>query len=82
MIARSSISILLVLQIYIWLLIAAAVLSWLVAFNVVNTRNEIVAGCIGDFLYRLPSRPCGRSAHCFPIWAESTFRRHHPHDPA
>jgi YggT family protein len=44
--------ILLVLQIYIWLLIAAAVLSWLVAFHVVNTRNQVVA-MIGDFLYRL-----------------------------
>jgi len=44
--------ILLVLQIYIWLLIAAAVLSWLVAFNVVNTRNQVVA-MIGDFLYRI-----------------------------
>ncbi len=44
--------ILLVLQIYIWLLIAAAVLSWLIAFNVVNTRNEVVAG-IAEFLYRI-----------------------------
>ena len=44
--------VLLVLQIYIWMLIAAAVLSWLVAFNVVNTRNQVVA-MIGDFLYRL-----------------------------
>ena len=43
---------LLVLQIYIWLLIAAAVLSWLVAFNVVNTRNQVVH-MIGDLLYRL-----------------------------
>ena len=32
------------------MLIAAAVLSWLVAFNVVNTRNHIVA-MVGDFLY-------------------------------
>jgi YggT family protein len=38
------------LQLYIWLLIAAAVLSWLVAFNVVNTRNQFVA-MIGNFLY-------------------------------
>ena len=30
-------------SIYIWLLIAAAVLSWLVAFNVVNVRNQFVA---------------------------------------
>lgn len=44
--------ILLVLQIYIWLLIASAVLSWLVAFNVVNTRNQVVA-TVGDFLYRI-----------------------------
>jgi YggT family protein len=44
--------VLLVLQIYIWLLIAAAVLSWLVAFNVVNTRNQVVA-TVGEFLYRL-----------------------------
>ena len=44
--------ILLVLQIYIWLLIAAAVLSWLIAFNVVNARNQVVA-MIGEFLYRI-----------------------------
>jgi YggT family protein len=44
--------VMLVLQIYIWLLIAAAVLSWLVAFNVVNTRNQVVH-MIGDFLYRI-----------------------------
>src|ERR1700681_3257795 len=44
--------ILLILQIYIWLLIAAAVLSWLVAFNVVNTHNQVVA-MIGDFLFRI-----------------------------
>jgi YggT family protein len=40
------------LEIYIWLLIAAAVLSWLIAFNVVNTRNQAVA-MVGDFLYRI-----------------------------
>jgi YggT family protein len=44
--------ILLVLQIYIWLLIAAAILSWLIAFGVVNTRNQAVA-MIADFLYRI-----------------------------
>ena len=44
--------ILIVLQIYVWLLIASAVLSWLVAFNVVNTRNPVVA-TVGEFLYRI-----------------------------
>ena len=44
--------VLLVLQIYIWLLIASAVLSWLIAFNVVNTRNQVVA-MVADFIYRI-----------------------------
>ncbi len=44
--------ILIILDIYIWLLIASAVLSWLVAFNVINTRNQFVA-TVGDFLYRI-----------------------------
>jgi YggT family protein len=42
----------LALQIYVWLLIAAAILSWLIAFNVVNTRNQVVS-MVGDFLYRI-----------------------------
>lgn len=41
-----------IITIYIWLLIGSAVLSWLIAFNVVNTRNPIVHS-IGDFLYRI-----------------------------
>lgn len=44
--------ILIVLQLYIYLLIAAAILSWLVAFNVVNVRNPVVQA-IGEFLYRI-----------------------------
>lgn len=34
--------ILLALQLYVWLLIGSAVMSWLVTFNVVNMRNEVV----------------------------------------
>jgi YggT family protein len=41
-----------IIDIYIWILIASAVLSWLVAFNVVNTRNPIVHS-VGEFLYRV-----------------------------
>ena len=40
-----------VIGLYIWLLIGSAVLSWLVVFQVVNTRNRAVMA-IGDFLYR------------------------------
>lgn len=42
----------LALQLYIYLVIAAAVFSWLIAFNVVNTRNQFVA-MLADFLYRV-----------------------------
>ena len=41
-----------VIQIYIYILIASAVLSWLIAFKVVNTRNQAVA-MIADVLWRL-----------------------------
>jgi YggT family protein len=41
-----------VIQLYVYILIASAILSWLVAFNVVNVRNPIVAQ-IGDFLERI-----------------------------
>jgi YggT family protein len=44
--------ILIVLDLYIYIVIAAAVLSWLVAFNVVNPRNQFVA-MVGEFLYRI-----------------------------
>ena len=44
--------IVLVIDLFIWIVIASAILSWLVAFNVVNTNNRVVL-TIGDMLYRL-----------------------------
>jgi len=44
--------VLIVLDLYVWLLIASAILSWLIAFNVVNTRNQFVSG-VAEFLYRI-----------------------------
>ncbi|MBX2832763.1 MAG: YggT family protein [Rhodospirillales bacterium] len=41
-----------VVGIYIFMLIASAILSWLVAFNVINTSNRFVY-MLGDTLYRL-----------------------------
>jgi YggT family protein len=40
------------LDIYIWMVIISAILSWLVHFGVVNTRNQVVA-MIGEFLWRV-----------------------------
>ena len=44
--------VLLALQIYVWILSASAVLSWLIAFNVINTRNQFVS-TVWDALYRV-----------------------------
>ena len=41
-----------VIELYIWAVILSAVLSWLVAFNVINTRNRFVYS-VGAFLYRI-----------------------------
>jgi YggT family protein len=41
-----------VINIYTWLIIAAAIMSWLVAFNVINPRNDIVR-MIGNFLFQV-----------------------------
>ncbi|HET6185029.1 MAG TPA: YggT family protein [Acetobacteraceae bacterium] len=40
-----------VIDIYIWVVIGAAVFSMLAAFGVLDTRNRVV-WMIGDFLYR------------------------------
>lgn len=40
------------IELYIWVVIVSAILSWLVAFKVVNTSNRLVF-TIGDFLYRI-----------------------------
>jgi YggT family protein len=42
----------LLLTLYIYVLFAAAIMSWLIAFNVVNPRNQFVA-MVADFLYRI-----------------------------
>lgn len=44
--------IIILLNMYWWVVIIAVILTWLVAFNVVNTRNQIV-GMIADFFYRV-----------------------------
>jgi YggT family protein len=41
-----------IVTLYIWLLILAAVMSWLISFSVINTRNRLVY-TVADFLYRI-----------------------------
>jgi YggT family protein len=40
------------IEIYVWAVIISAVLSWLVHFGVVNTRNQFVTA-LGSFLWRI-----------------------------
>lgn len=44
--------IMIALDLYIWVLIASAIFSWLYAFNVVNPRNQVVS-VIGNALFQL-----------------------------
>ena len=41
-----------VITLYIWILIINAVISWLVAFNILNTSNRIVYSIL-EFTYKL-----------------------------
>ncbi len=50
------------IEIYIWLVIAMAILSWLVAFDVINRHNQFVS-TVGRFLWKItepPLRPIRR----------------------
>jgi len=41
-----------VIDLFVWVVIISAIMSWLVAFNVVNTHNKLIA-TVGEVLYRL-----------------------------
>ena len=45
-----------IVSIYIWILIINAIISWLVAFNVLNTSNRFVYYVL-DVSYRLTAPP-------------------------
>ena len=41
-----------VIELYIWVVLIQVILSWLVAFNVINTQNQFVY-TLGNMFYRL-----------------------------
>ena len=53
------------IDLYIWLVIIGAILSWLVAFNVINSSNQLVY-LILDFLYRITEPALRRIKRFFP----------------
>ncbi|MEH6724805.1 MAG: YggT family protein [Hyphomicrobiales bacterium] len=57
--------ILVVLQLYVWVLIISAVFSWLYAFNVINGSNQFVA-TIGNTLHQLTDPVLSRVRRIVP----------------
>ncbi len=47
-----------VISLYIWVLIINAIISWLVAFNVLNTSNRFVYSVL-EISYKLTEPPLG-----------------------
>ena len=45
-----------IISLYIWILIINAIISWLVAFNILNTGNRFVYSVL-DVSYKLTSPP-------------------------
>ncbi|MDF1737408.1 MAG: YggT family protein [Minwuia sp.] len=54
-----------VVDFYIFCLIASAIMSWLVAFNVLNPHNN-TARTIGQFLYRITEPALGPIRRLLP----------------
>lgn len=52
MISSAAYVISILLELFVWLLIAQAIMSWLLAFNVMNYRNQVVR-TIWEFLSRI-----------------------------
>ena len=45
-----------IIYLYVWVLIINAVISWLIAFNVLNTQNRFVYSIL-EFTYKLTDPP-------------------------
>ena len=56
-----------VITIYIWIVIINAVLSWLVAFNILNTQNRFVFSVL-DTTYKLTDPALNKIRRFLPIF--------------
>ena len=56
-----------IITLYIWILIINAVLSWLVAFNILNTGNRFVYAIL-DVSYRLTAPPLNFIRRYLPVF--------------
>ena len=56
-----------IIYIYIWILIINAILSWLVAFNVLNTQNRFVFSIL-DTTYKLTDPALSKIRRFIPMF--------------
>ena len=56
-----------VITIYIWIIIINAILSWLVAFNVLNTQNRFVFSVL-DVTYKLTDPALNKLRRFIPMF--------------
>ena len=54
-----------VMMLYFWMILIQVVMSWLVAFNVINTQNRFVY-TVGNFLYRITEPALGPIRRLLP----------------
>ncbi len=62
-----------IIDIYTWIVIASAIMSWLVAFGVVNVRNQFIRVVV-DLLFKLTEPVLRPIRRMLPISAASTSR--------
>ena len=56
-----------VITIYLWIIIINAILSWLVAFNVLNTQNRFVSSVL-DVTYKLTDPALNKLRRFIPMF--------------
>ena len=56
-----------VITIYLWIIIINAILSWLVAFNVLNTQNKFVFSVL-DVTYKLTDPALSKIRRFIPMF--------------
>ena len=56
-----------IITIYIWIVIINAILSWLVAFNILNTQNRFVFSVL-DTTYKLTDPALNKIRRFLPIF--------------
>lgn len=55
-----------VIDLYVWIVVIGVVLSWLVAFNVINSSNRFVY-MVGEFIHRATEPLLGRIRNILPV---------------